>query len=69
VGTGEEDAVLTTKNTDAKITKDLTMRDPLVVTLLLLAGVSGHARQAPETARHLRSRCHPSSEAHGTHEE
>ena len=27
------------------------MRDPLVVTLLLLAGVSGHARQTPETAR------------------
>jgi len=27
------------------------MRDPLVVSLLLLGGVSGHARQAPETAR------------------
>jgi len=27
------------------------MRDPLVVTLLLVAGVSGHARQAPETTR------------------
>ena len=51
MGTGEEDGVVTTKNTDAKVTKELTMRDPLVVTLLLVGGVSGHARQAPETAR------------------
>ena len=51
MGTGEEDGILTTKNTDTKVTKDLTMRDPLVVTLLLLAGVSGHARQSRR--RHL----------------